>query len=102
MHHWEVVAAPSRRSKRFSNCRTVFSSSGSFGKAVMARSHSRASNAGDPDITAPAGHVAADAALRVDHRVVVNGQMAGDAHLSGQQDILLQNASCRRGRSARR
>ncbi len=35
-------------SKRFSNCLTVFSSSGNFGKAVMARSHSRASNAGDP------------------------------------------------------
>ena len=49
--HWDVVGAPSRRSKRFSNCLTVFNNSGSFGKAVMARSHSRASNAGDPDIT---------------------------------------------------
>ena len=41
--------------KCFSNCRTLLSISGNFWNAVMARSHSRASNAGDPLTAAPAG-----------------------------------------------
>ena len=61
----------------------------------MARSHSCASNAGEPEITRARGHIAADAALRVDHGVVVNGEMAGNAHLPGQQHVLLQNGAAR-------
>src|ERR1043166_4307061 len=35
--------------------------------------------------------IASDAALRIDHGVVVNRQMAGDAHLSGEQYTLAQH-----------
>src|SRR5207245_8814767 len=35
--------------------------------------------------------IASDAALRIAHSVVVNRQMAGDAHLSGEQYTLAQH-----------
>ena len=87
------AAAASSRSRRFSNCLTVFNNlrqfrKGGDGAQPLARFESRRSGN-----YAARRHVAADAALRVDDGVVVNGQVSGDAHLSGQQNVLSENGA---------
>ena len=86
----------------FFNSRTVFSISGSFGNAVMARSHSLASNAGEPDIRAPGAHVAADAALRIDDRAFVDRQMPARRPPARPAARSSPASCCPPGRSARR
>ena len=46
----------------------------------------------------PASHVAADAALGVDDGVVVDGEVAGDADLPGQQHVLLEDGTAGQAR----
>ena len=94
----QVIPCCSSSSTFFFNSRTVLSSSGSLGKAVTARSHSLAAKAGEPEIARALGHVAANAALRVDHGVVVNREVPARPHLPGQQHVALQHRAAGQAR----
>ena len=67
-----AVPRASSSATRFSNCLIDRSNSGSFGNAVIARSQSLASKAGLPGNDGAGRYIAADSALRVHDRVLVN------------------------------